>query len=407
MQNIRVAFRQFRKSPGLVITIILTIALGIGANTAIFTLVHAVLMKSLPVVDPKTLYRVGDKDDCCVNGGFMNDDGDFDLFSYELYRHFRDNTPEFEQLAAMQSGNDTMTVRRGSEPAKAQRSEYVSGNYFSTFGIGAFAGRMLSETDDTPGAAPAAVMSYQAWQSDYGSDPVDRGLDLLHSRPAGHHRRHCAAGILWRPDSQPVHRHCGFPWRWSRSSSAENPILHLPDSNWLYVIGRLKPGVRIGPLQAKMSNTLRLWLATQEAYTQNGGSTLIPKQHVVITPGGGGIQNLQQETSKGLYLLMTHLWTGAAGGVRQCGEPAAGAGHNAQSRNLDPHGAGRGTQPADPADADGKRAAGMSGRIGRVGCRLRGDADHPVPGFSQLRRTCRSMPAHRFRCWDSPFCFRC
>src|ERR1700742_1831603 len=101
MQDIRIALRQIRKSPGFVITVILTIALGIGANTAIFTLVHAVLLKSLPVVDPKTLYRIGDKDDCCVNGGFENDDGDFDLFSYDLYKHFEETTPEFEQLAAM------------------------------------------------------------------------------------------------------------------------------------------------------------------------------------------------------------------------------------------------------------------------------------------------------------------
>ena len=81
-------------------------------------------------------------------------------------------------------------------------------------------------------------------------------------------------------------------------------LLHLPDSNWLYAIGRLKPGVAVGPLQQKMSNNLRLWLGTQDAYTRNGRSTVIPKQHVVITPGGGGIQNLQQETGKGLYLLM-------------------------------------------------------------------------------------------------------
>ena len=84
MHDIRIALRQLRKSPGFALTVILTIALGIGANTAIFTLVHAVLLKSLPVADPKTLYRIGDKDDCCVNGGFMNDDGDFDLFSYDL-----------------------------------------------------------------------------------------------------------------------------------------------------------------------------------------------------------------------------------------------------------------------------------------------------------------------------------
>src|SRR5215813_12006672 len=171
MNDIRIALRQLRKSSGFALTVILTIALGIGANTAIFTLVHAVLMKSLPVTDPKTLWRIGDKDDCCVNGGFLDDDGDFDLFSYELYKHLRDTTPEFEQLAAMQSGEDTMTVRRGSEPAKSLRSQYVSGNFFSTFGIGPFAGRVLSTSDDQPSAAPAVVMSYQAWRSEYGGDP--------------------------------------------------------------------------------------------------------------------------------------------------------------------------------------------------------------------------------------------
>ena len=81
--------------------------------------------------------------------------------------------------------------------------------------------------------------------------------------------------------------------------------MHIPESNWLYLIGRLKPGVSVGSLQAKMSNGLRAWLGTQDAYTRSGGSTIIPKQHVVITPGGAGIQNLQQETGKGLYLLMT------------------------------------------------------------------------------------------------------
>ena len=134
MQNVRLALRQFRKSPGFATTVILTIALGIGANTAIFTLVHAILLKSLPVADPQSLYRIGDQDDCCINGGFINTDGDFDLFSYDLYRHFQDSTPEFEQLAAFQSGHNTMNVRRGSGVARSENSEYVSGNYFATFG---------------------------------------------------------------------------------------------------------------------------------------------------------------------------------------------------------------------------------------------------------------------------------
>ena len=117
MYDLKLALRQFRKSPGFVATVILTISLGIGANVAIFTLVHAILMKSLPVANPASLYRIGDTDDCCVNGGYENDNGDFDLFSYDLYLHFQDSTPEFEQLAAFQSGHNTMNVRAGTATA--------------------------------------------------------------------------------------------------------------------------------------------------------------------------------------------------------------------------------------------------------------------------------------------------
>jgi predicted permease len=303
MNDIRIAFRQLRKSPGFALTVILTIALGIGANTAIFTLVHAVLMKSLPVVDPKSLYRLGDKDDCCVNGGFINDDGDFDLFSYDLYLNLRDTTPEFEQLAAMQSGSETMNVRRGSEPAKSLRAQFVSGNFFTTFGIGPFAGRALSMADDTAGAAPAVVMSYQTWQSEYGGDPSLVGSSIyIQGQPV------TVAGIappgFFGDRLRPSPPAIWMPLAIEPLINGDNGLLHVKPSNWLYAIGRVKPGTQIGPLQAKISTNLRVWLGTVDEYTRNGGSTEIPKQHVVITPGGGGIQNLQQETGKGLYLLM-------------------------------------------------------------------------------------------------------
>ncbi len=303
MRDIVVAFRQFRKSPGYAITVVLTLALGIGANTAIFTLVHAVLMKSLPVADPKTLLRVGDLDDCCVNGGFENENGDFDLYSWDLYRHFRETTPEFEELAAMQSGGNTMTSRRGAEPAKSIRTQYVSGNFFKTFGIGPFAGRVLTDADDVPEAAPAAVISYEAWQSNYGADPKVIGstfylqgqpVTVVGIAPRGFFGDRIRANPpeLWIPlSAEPL-------------IEAANSILHVAPSNWLYVVGRVKPGVNVQALQGKISATLQQWLSTQMAYTGNGGSTIIPKQHVVIVPGGAGIQNLQKETGKGLYLLM-------------------------------------------------------------------------------------------------------
>ena len=303
MYDLKLALRQFRKSPGFAATVIFTIALGIGANTAIFTLVHAILLKSLPVANPASLYRLGDLDDCCVNGGFINDDGDFDLFSYDLYRHFQDNTPEFEQLAAFQSGHNMVNVRRGSAVAKAEIAEYVSGNYFSTFGLRAFAGRTLLPSDDQPGAAPVAVLSYQAWQIAHAADPSIIGstfyiqnqpFTIVGISPPGFFgdRIDHNPPAFWIPlNLEPV-------------IEGETSILKQPDTNWLYALGRIKPGVNPGSLQAKLTNSLRQWLSTQTAYTINGRETQIPKQYVKLTPGGAGILNLQQEAGSGLHLLM-------------------------------------------------------------------------------------------------------
>jgi len=304
MYDLKLALRQFRKSPGFAATVILTISLGIGANVAIFTLVHAILMKSLPVANPASLYRIGDLDDCCVSGGFINDNGDFDLFSYDLYRHFQDSAPEFEQLAAFQSGHSTMNVRSGGAMAKAERTEYVSGNYFSTFGLGAYAGRMIAPADDTPGASPVAVLSYQAWQVAHAGDPSvigstfyiqNRPFTIVGISPPGFFgdRIDSDPPALWIPlNDEPI-------------VEGETSILKQADSNWLYVLGRVKPGTNPGSLQAKLTSSLRQWLATQTAYTINGRDTQIPKQYVALTPGGAGVENLQQETGSGLHLLMS------------------------------------------------------------------------------------------------------
>jgi len=302
MSTLRLTLRQFAKSPGFAATVILTIALGIGANTAIFTLVHAILLKSLPVANPAALYRIGDLDDCCVNGGYMNDNGDFDLFSYDLYLELQSSTPEFEQLAAFQAGHNTMSVRVGNSLAKPELTEYVSGNYFSTFGVGAYAGRMLQPSDDVPGAAPVAVISYAAWQSAHAADDNVVGstfniqnhpLTIVGIAPPGFFgdRINENPPAFWIPlNTEPL-------------LEGETTILKVPESNWLYALGRVKPGVAPKALESKISNTLRQWLATQPSYTRNGGDKELPKQHVVLTPGGGGIRNLQEETGDGLHLL--------------------------------------------------------------------------------------------------------
>jgi predicted permease len=303
VQDIRYALRQLRKSPGFALTAIITLALGIGANTAIFTLVQGILLRSLPVADPARLYRIGDKTDCCYFDSFQNDDGDFDLFSYDLYQHFKQSAPEFEQLAAVQAGGGGFSVRYGSSPAKPMRSEYVSGNYFTTLGVGAYLGRPLIESDDKLGATPVLVLSYQTWQADFAADP-----HLVGSTVYVQGQPFAVAGIappgffgdrvvtrppdFWMPlSTDPV-------------MEGANSSLMQDDEDWLYAVGRVRSGINLNALQTKLSVVLRQWIMTRPAYTGHGGAALVPRQHVVIVPGGGGIQKLQQQTGKGLRLLM-------------------------------------------------------------------------------------------------------
>src|SRR6266705_1298860 len=166
--NFRYALRQFRLSPVFTAAAVLTLALGIGGTTAIFTLIDAVMLRSLPVSDPGRLHRVGEGDDCCVEGGPQNRWG---MFSFPLFERLKAQAPEFEEVAAFQAGGARLSVRRSGIDLAARplRSEYVTGNYFSTLGVSSFGGRVFTPDDDRPAAPPVAVLSHQAWQAVYGA----------------------------------------------------------------------------------------------------------------------------------------------------------------------------------------------------------------------------------------------
>jgi predicted permease len=306
LQDIRYALRQLRKSPGFTLTAVITLALGIGANTAIFTLVQGILLRSLPVTDPKTLYRIGDKGECCVEGGFpgeAGDTGDFSIFSTDLYLYLRDSTPEFEQLAAVEAGQWQWSVRRGNAQAKSLNAEFVSGNYFATLGLRAYAGRIFSDNDDKPAASPTTVISYKTWQGEYAADPTIVGSTIfIQARPF------TVIGVAPPgffgdrvSDSPPDF---WVPLQTEPYIHGDTSILHHQESHWLYPLGRVRAGTNISALQAKISGLLRQWLYTRPILTANGGAAIIPKMHVVLAPGGGGIQNLQEQTGVGLKMLM-------------------------------------------------------------------------------------------------------
>jgi macrolide transport system ATP-binding/permease protein len=304
-QDLSYAIRVLLKCPGFTVVAVLTLALGIGANTAIFTLVNAVLMKNLPVVDPKTLVRIGDNNSCCINGG-RPDNEDYALFSTETWQLLKKNVPEFESLAAMQAGfgYQAITSRRDGNGSLARSAvgEAVSGNYFQTFGLHAQAGRLLNEADDVEGAPLTAVMSYEAWQRDYAGDPSVVGATFWINTKAVTVAGIAPKGFFGdRLSSTPPDFYLPIA---SIPALKSAPYVKDPNSRWLYLVGRIKPGVQLPALQQRLNTMLRQYLASDKLYGGDEGKKALAAVHLVLTPGGAGIQNMQEEYGSNLRMLM-------------------------------------------------------------------------------------------------------
>jgi macrolide transport system ATP-binding/permease protein len=184
----------------------------------------------------------------------------------------------------------------------SSRGEFVSGNYFQTFGIQPFAGRALIRSDDADGAPHVAVMSYQAWQRDYAGDPSVIGSSFVMNT-------HPVTIIGVTPQAFYGDRLTEDPPDFYLPISQEPTlgfyaVRNKPELGWLFLIGRAKPGTAMGPLQAKMSGLLRQSLGQLPAYQSEHGREHLAKGHVVLTPGGVGIANMQHYAASRLHLLM-------------------------------------------------------------------------------------------------------
>ena len=306
MQDLRFAVRQLRRTPAFTATVLLTLALGIGANAAIFTLVNAILLKDLPVADPKTLVHLGNNGhDCCVGFNGTRKDGNYSIFSTDTYEQLKKNLPEFEELAAMQAGwgyRPIIARRDGAQAARSVMGEFVSGNYFRTFGLSPASGRLLIDADDVKGAPATAVMSYRTWQHEFAGDPAVVGSTFwVNTKPV------TIVGIAPRGffgDRMAVSPPEFYLPIETMPDLANASYVHSPQTDWLYIIGRVRPGVQPGPLQEKVNAVLRQAFATQELFSTENGKKELPRVHTVLTPGGAGIQTLQEGYGSHLHLLM-------------------------------------------------------------------------------------------------------
>ena len=310
LQDVRYALRQLRKSPGFTLTAVLTLALGIGATTAIFTLVQQVMLQSLPVTRPDQLWRIGDQPHCCDWAGYSQDSdgeaGNWSLFSWEAYKLFRANTPGFQDLAALQAGNMPLAVRRSgsSGPPDTANGQYVSGNFFQTLGVSAWRGRLFVDADDLEGAPPVAVMSFHAWQEKYGSDPSVVGstyqingqaFTIIGVAPAGFiGAKMTSWGLpdIWMPLT-------AEPLMLGKTARIKNTRV-----DWLDLIGRVRPGTNPKALQAQLQGELQGWLASHLADMSPQEKAVWQKQTLRLSPGGAGFSFLRRDYSEGLLLLM-------------------------------------------------------------------------------------------------------
>ena len=307
MQDIRYALRLLRKSPGFTAVAVLTLALGIGANTAIFSLTDAVLLRSLPVRDPSQLVIMQwTARQLSFNGEYssFSDCGETGIsgtsgcsFPFPIFEQLHSQTDAFSGVAAF-AGPAHLDLS-GNGPASIVEGEIVSGDYFSTLGVNAFIGRTLGPSDDAPSGSPAAVLSYAYWQRAFGGSRSVLGRTIaLNNVPF------TIVGVADRSFTNLSPGKTQDLWL----SIAMVPRLNISWGHgtntlsnwWLVVIGRLRPSVSLAQAQAASTLVFRREVANAGSFFQRAS-----EPDIVLTRAQDGLTGQRGQLSSLLYLLMS------------------------------------------------------------------------------------------------------
>ena len=301
-QDLRFAARQLRKSPGFTAVAVVTLALGIGANTGIFTVVNGLLLKMLPVRDPQQLAVVGDP---ARVSSRSNGTPRTDVFSYPLYKELRDRNSVFSGLCAAATDHHIeVDAGQGGLPDEKINGRMVSGNYFNVLGLEPAAGRLFSDADDTAeGANPVVVLGYEYWRRKFALASSTIGKDIrvngypftvIGVAPAGFDGDIVGEQMaLFVPLSMQPQIVRGRHWRNSGNNS------------WLSLIGRLKSNA--SPAQAEANVNIVFQQALKADYgaaLSSDDRSAIQSAHISVAAGGGGISELRSDYRTPLLLLL-------------------------------------------------------------------------------------------------------
>ncbi|HEX2775569.1 MAG TPA: ABC transporter permease [Candidatus Acidoferrales bacterium] len=301
LQDARYAFRMLAKSPGFTLVAILTLALGIGANAAIFSVTDQVLLRLLPVQKPEELVVLRSPG---PNPGRNWSDGDVGVaFSYPMYKDLRDHNPVFSGLLARFAIQASVSGQGQTELAKG---ELVSGNYFEVLGVRSALGRVLTSQDETvAGANPETVLSYGYWERHFGRDPGILNKQLVVNGVSMTVVGVVAPGFFGVQVGQtpdifiPVTMKAQMTPNWDGLADRKD--------HWLAMLGRLKPGMSLAKAEAGIAPEYAAILQSEAAelkLSRERNKQFLDKK-ILLDTGSHGRPILQHDAGKPIWILMS------------------------------------------------------------------------------------------------------
>ena len=284
-QDIRYGLRMLAKNPGFTAVAVLSLALGIGANTAIFSVLNAVLLKMLPVSEPARLVQL---EETYRGKGF-------DFFSYPAYLRLGDDNKVFSKVFGWAFREMNAGFGEEVEPVEGM---FVTGNYYSGLGVNALIGRTILPEDDRAEAAPVAVLSYGAWQKRFGGDPKVIGRTITVERV-----RLTVVGVTpaWFFGTE-VGRsfEVAVPIALQPRLNPDRPFLARADAQWIRLMARLTPGVSE---QQGRAQCALLWPHILEEVDPKGAAGL-HNFGLRLDPASAGLSQLREKFSRPLFVLL-------------------------------------------------------------------------------------------------------